>query len=83
MVALTQSVVLLHGVGCLGDQLLPWACSAPATSVTSDGGPGPCEELMEVSKTTLSIGSLKGREWGCWRLHACQTCAQTLMATPG
>eukprot|EP00891_Asterochloris_glomerata_P006915 jgi/Astpho2/6915/Aster-01782 len=53
MVALTQSVVLLHGVGCLGDQLLPWACSAPATSVTSDGGPGPCEELMEEAMGRL------------------------------
>ena len=47
-VALIQSVVLLHGACCLGDQLLSWACSEPATSLKSDGDP--CEEMLEVSE---------------------------------
>ena len=62
--ALTQSVVLLHGACCLQDQLLSWACSAPATRSNSDGGMDPHEEVLGVSEATLLVSSSKSQSFG-------------------
>ena len=82
VVALAQSVVLLHGACCLRDQLLSWACSPPATSVNSEGVLDPHEDMLEVSEAIRQSAVQKAKGWGCWRLRACQTHSRPLMAIP-